>query len=314
MENLLFSLNATVPLFATMLLGFLLRNTKVMADGFSDRLNTFVFRVLLPVQLFHSMYHVDIRSVWDGKAVSFCVAVTLISVVISVGLAFLLKDRSLRAEFAQAAYRSNQAFLGVALMQNLYGGVGSAMTLVLLGTVPVYNISAVVILTMMSPTEKIDRNTIWRSVKGIIRNPIILGIAAGMAWSLLKLPVPVALQRFTSSVASASAPMALIALGSTIDLKQVSGCVKEALACSMVKLCLFVGLFLPLAVYLGFRGEMLVAMLIMLGCSSAISCFTMARNMGYAGALSYSTVLFTNIGSAFTMSLALYVLRSLTLI
>lgn len=314
MDNLLFSLNATVPIFLTMLIGFLIRNTKIMAGEFPDRLNSFVFHVLLPIQLFHSMYQVDVHAAMDWKAFLFCTGVTLISIAISIGVAFTVKDRSMRAEFAQAAYRSNQAYLGVALIQNLYGNTGTAMALVLLGSVPLYNISAVAILTAMSPSESINKDTLARSLKGIAKNPIILGIAAGMLWSLLGIPTPTALERFTSSVAAASAPVALIALGCMIDLRQVSGCAKEALLCTFLKLVLFVAMFLPMAIYLGFRGEMLVAILIMLGSSTAISCFAMARNMGYAGTVTYSSVLFSNIGSAFTLSAAIYLLKSLALI
>lgn len=314
MDNLLFSLNATLPIFMTMLIGFAIRNTKIMSGDFPDRLNSFVFHVLLPIQMFQSMYQVDVHAALDGKAIVFCIAVTLVSIAISIGAAFTIKDRNLRAEFTQAAYRSNQAYLGVALIQNLYGDASSAMSLVLLGSVPLYNISAVVILTAMSPAETLNKETLVRSLKGIAKNPIILGIAAGILWSLLGIPAPTALQRFTSSVAAASAPVALIALGCMIDLRQVSGCAKEALLCTFLKLVLFVAMFLPLAIYLGYRGEMLVAILIMLGSSTAISCFAMARNMGYAGTLTYSSVLLSSIGSAFTLSAAIYMLKSLALI
>lgn len=314
MENLLFSLNATAPLFLTMLLGFLLRNSKVMADGFPDRLNTFAFQILMFFQMFNSMYMVDIPALWDTKFVCFCVAVCLSGMGISICIALRLKNKELRPEFAQAAARSNQAYLGVALMQNLYGSTGRALTLMLLATVPFYNIISTMILTMMSPNQTFSKETLMKSLKSLAKNPLIRGIAAGMLWSVLRLPAPVAMQRLVSSVAAAASPLALITLGCMVEIKELSGCLKEALGCSFIKLFLLAFLFMPLAIWLGFRDDMLVSILIMLGCSSATSCFTMARNMGYSGMLSSSVILLTNVGSAFTLSAWIYFLRTMALI
>ena len=52
MDQLIFSLNATVPLFLMMLLGFVLRQLGLFDDNFVKKLNTFNFKVTLPVILF----------------------------------------------------------------------------------------------------------------------------------------------------------------------------------------------------------------------------------------------------------------------
>lgn len=297
-----------------MLLGFLLRNSKVMSDGFPDRLNTFAFQVLMFFQMFNSMYMVDIPALWDSQFVLFCVTMALAGMGIAICVALRLKNKTLRAEFAQAAARSNQAYLGVALMQNLYGSTGRALTLMLLATVPIYNIVSTMILTMMSPNQTLNRETLVKSFRGLLKNPILRGIAAGMLWSLLRLPAPVAMQRLVSGVAAAASPLALITLGSMVEIKQLSACYREALGCTFIKLFLLTFLFMPVAIWLGFRGDMLVSILIMLGCSSATSCFTMARSMGYSGMLSSSVIMLTNVGSAFTLSAWICFLRAMALI
>ena len=316
-ENLIFSLNATMPVFLMMVLGYVLhRKTSLLNDEFADYLNTFVFKLALPVQLFKSLSQEDFHAVWDSGMVLFCFAVSLASILLLLGLSIFLRDRSLRAEFVQAGYRGSQALLGVALLQNIYGSsVGAGpLALVLIGAVPLYNVAAALLLTLMTPGGCPDRKTVGKALRGIITNPIILGIAAGLVWSLLRLPQPVILQRAVSSMASTATPMGLLALGACIDPKKAAGCWKPTLIASLFKLVFFVMLFLPLAVKLGYRGETLTALLIMLGSPATVSCFSMARSMGHEGVLSASAVMLTTVCSAFTFTVWLYLLKSLALI
>ena len=71
---------------------------------------------------------------------------------------------------------------------------------------------------------------------------------------------------------------------------------------------------LPLAVLLGFREAKLIAILVMLGSSTTVSCYVMARNMGHAGVLTSSIVALTTCASAFSLTFWLYVTRTLGLI
>ena len=77
MENLIFSLNATVPIFLLMVLGFALRRLGVIDDIFASKMNKFVFLVPLPVLLFEDLSTVDFSQVWNMKFVLFCFSVTL---------------------------------------------------------------------------------------------------------------------------------------------------------------------------------------------------------------------------------------------
>jgi predicted permease len=81
-----------------------------------------------------------------------------------------------------------------------------------------------------------------------------------------------------------------------------------------MKLVGFVAIFLPLAAYLGFRREELIAILVMLGSATTVSSFVMAKNMGHEGVLSSSVVMLTTLFSAFTLTGWLYLLKSLALI
>ena len=89
MDNLIFSLNATVPIFLLMVLGFILNKLGLIDDVFASKMNKFVFLVPLPVLLFEDLSTVDFSQVWNLKFVLFCFAVTLISIIIAALASFL---------------------------------------------------------------------------------------------------------------------------------------------------------------------------------------------------------------------------------
>ncbi len=314
MDNLIFSLNATVPVFLLMVLGFVLKKTGVIDEVFASKMNKFVFLVPLPAMLFADLATVDFSQAWNIKFVLFCFVITLVSIGLAALVSFLWRDKSIQGEFIQAAYRSSAAILGIAFIQNIYGDAGMA-PLMIIGSVPLYNIMAVAVLSFSQPEGKKTDKEMWRTtLKGIITNPIILGIAAGLAWSALKLPMPSILEKTVSDIGATATPLGLMAMGASFDLKKAFGKVKPAAVASVMKLVVFAVLFLPLAIWMGFRREELVAILVMLSSATTVSCYVMARNMGHEGVLTSSVVMLTTLFSAFTLTGWLYILKCLEMV
>ena len=108
--------------------------------------------------------------------------------------------------------------------------------------------------------------------------------------------------------------MGLMAMGATFDFRKALGKIKPAVTATIMKLVVFVAIFLPIAVKLGFRQEELIAILVMLGSATTVSSFVMAKNMGHEGVLSSSVVMLTTLFSAFTLTGWLYVLRAFQLV
>lgn len=314
MENLIFSLNATIPIFLMMLLGMLFRKLGWMDEVFAAKMNKFVFLVPLPVLLFEQLATVDFSEVWDIKFILFCFVVTAISITISTLISLLWKDRSVKGEFIQATYRSSAALLGIAFIQNIYGTAGMA-PLMIIGSVPLYNIMAVVVLSVFKPgNNSFDKALVKKTLKGIATNPIIIGIVAGFVWSALKLSMPSILHKTVSSIGATATPMGLMSMGATFEMKKAISKMKPTLVAVFMKLVGFCAIFLPMAALLGFRNEELIAILVMLGSATTVSCFVMARNMGHEGTLSSGVIMMTTLLSAFTLTMWLDVLRSFGLV
>ena len=313
LDNLVFSLNATLPIFLMMVLGYILKKIKLLDDHSTAVINKLVFKVFLPALLFMDLADQDFVAIWDSSFVLFCTVTTLISIAIALLLSLFDKDKSDRGEFIQASYRSAAATLGIAFMVNIYDNV-AMVALMIIGSVPIYNIAAVLILSLTSPEKKEDsdpKQLLKRTLYNLFTNPIIISVLAGLLWSLLKLPQPPIFVRSFTYLANVASPLALIALGAAFEFSDLKEKMGPLLAINFNKLFLFCILFLPLGIYMGFRDEKIVAALIMLGSSTTSSSFIMAKNMGHKGVISSSAVMTTTLFCSFSLTLWLFILKTL---
>ena len=314
MSNLIFSLNATLPLFLMMMLGYFLRKIGYVDGHGAAQMNKLVFRVFLPSLLFLDLAKEDFGSIWDGEMVLFCFVATVLSILIAFLLSMVDRNKKERGEIIQGAFRSGAATLGIAFMLNIYDSA-TAVALMIIGSVPLYNVMSVIILSVTAQEDKTTKGQlIKKTAYNLVTNPIILSIALGMAWSLLKLPLPPIMNKTVTYLGNVASPLALIVLGSEFEFKTAKEKSKEIAVASFAKLILFCAIFLPIAVMLGFREEKLVAILIMLGSGTTTSSFIMAKNMGHEGTISSSVVMVTTLLMSFTMTFWLFLLRTFGMI
>lgn len=308
MEDLIFSLNATLPVFLLMVAGGVLGRLGFLPAAFCKAADRLTFTVTLPVMLFLDMAGLDIRRDFEPKFVLFCAGATLAGILATWALArALMRDKAIVGEFVQAAYRSSAAILGVAFIQNIYGSSGMA-PLMILGSVPLFNIFAVLILMIESPQHQAPRPA--RVLRGVLTNPILLGIVAGTVFSLLPVQMPAIAEKTLTSLSSLTTPLALLSIGAGFKGASAIRRAGPTLAAAFIKTVGLSLVFIPCAVALGFRQQELVALLIMLGSPTTPSAYVMARNMGHEGVLTASAVALTTLLSALTLTGWIFVLRS----
>ena len=314
LANLLFCLNATIPLFLLLVLGMVFTKFKIFDEVFVAKLNSFVFQIALPVLVFYDLCREDFYSLWDGRFVLFCFIATALSIALTAAIAFLLPDKSTRGEFIQAAYRSSAAILGIALIQNLYGSSGMA-PLMIIGSVPLYNIMAVVVLYYFQPAHgTLHKKRLASAGIGILKNPILWGVLLGLFWALLNLPMPQILDRTLENIGRLATPLGLLSMGAAFDIKKALKSAKSAGLAAFIKLIGLGLIFVPIAVFMGFTGNKLVSILIMCCSSTTVSSYIMAKNMGHEGTLTSSTIMLTTFFLAFTLTGWLFVLKTLGLL
>lgn len=314
MENFIFSLNVTMPIFLVMVVGYVLRQIGMLNDSFVTVSNKFNFTVTLPVMLFRDISSVPIREVFDLKYVLFCAIVSTICFwVIWGGTRLFLKEKSIRGAFVQASFRSSAAVMGLAFIENIYGQ--SAMgPLMIVGAVPLYNIFSVIVLTFEAEDDTRDTGKIKQAFFNILKNPIIIAIALGLLSSLAGLDYPVIVDSTVNKIAQMATPLALIALGAGFEGRKALAKIKPTLAASLIKLVIQPLIFLPVAAALGFDGEKMIGILIMLAAPTTPSCYIMAKNMKNDGVLTASIVVATTLLAAFTLTGWIFILKNTGLI
>ena len=316
MENFIYSVDATFPIFLVMVIGYILKQIGMLNDNFVTVANRFNFKVTLPFMLFRDISGVDIRAVFDIRYVLFCALVsTACFWIIWGGVKLFLKDQSMRGAFVQASFRSSAAVMGLGFIQNMYGS--SAMgPLMIVSAVPLYNIFSVIVLTFegahsgeVDPKQKVKDACI-----NIAKNPIILGILAGLVVGLLGIDFPVIVDKTVNSVAQMATPLALITIGAGFEGRKALAKIRPTIAASMIKLVVQPLIFLPVAAWMGFRGEQMIAILIMLASPTTPSCYIMAKNMDNDGVLTASVIVMTTLLAAFTLTGWIFILKTVGLI
>ena len=313
LENFIYSINVTIPIFLVMVLGYFLRRRGMLNENFVNVANKFNFEVTLPFMVFRDIAAVDIRSVFDLKYVLFCAIASSVCFWVVWGLAKLfIKDKSLIGAFVQASFRSSAAVMGLAFISNLYGP--SAMgPLMIIGAVPLYNVYSVLVLTFEAEDDGTGRDTgkLKEACVNILKNPIIISIVLGLIVSLCKLDFPVLVDNTIDNVAKMATPLALITLGAGFEGREALAKMKPTLWAAFIKLIGQAAIFIPIAIALGFTGEKLIAIMVMLAAPATPSCYIMAKNMKNDGVLTASIIVTTTLLAAFTLTGWIFILRSM---
>ena len=309
MSNLIYSINATLPIFLLIILGKVLKTTKIINDEFTKTADRYVFRIALPALLFSDLTENNVGSAFDGKYVLFCFSVTIFSIAVLWGLTEkFMKNEEQKGALIQGSYRSSAAILGLAFINNMYDSVGMA-PLMIIGCVPLYNIFAVIILTLKGDNGGKKPN-MKETFINVMKNPILLSILIALPFALLNLHFPSFVNKAIGSVANTATPLALISIGASFEGKKALKKMKPTLLASFIKLILLASLFLPLAVFFGYRNQELMALLVMLGSPTTVSSYIMAKNTGNDGILTSSIIVLTTLLSSLTLTLWIFVLKS----
>ena len=203
------------------------------------------------------------------------------------------------------------AIVGVASVQNRCGDAGLVPLMIVAG-MPLYNIYSVLVLTFAAPDAKTAQHhgIVSRTLGGIISNPIILGILAGLPFSLLQVDFPPMLAKGLDMLSACATPVALISIGAGFEGAKAIKKLAPTCAATFIKLILLPVIFLPIAAWMGFRDQAMVALVILCGAPSTVSGYVMAKNMGGDHVLAASIVVLSTALSAVTLTSILFTLRT----
>ncbi|HEY5762401.1 MAG TPA: AEC family transporter [Rhodocyclaceae bacterium] len=309
---LAFSFSVTGPIFVVLALGKFLRRRAVIDDRFVEVGSRLVFNITLPALLFISVAKTRFSEAANLPMIAFGAGATLAAYL---ALEFAAKRAGIaprdRGVVVQGGFRSNMAIIGLAYVVNAYGDAGLVMASLYVGLVTIlFNVLSVVTLS-----RSLDANEgIGRILRGIVRNPLIIGIMLALPVSALGIPLPGILVRTGEYFAQMTLPLALLCTGASLNFESLRTDTRSTAIAAGAKLVGVPLLFVLGGIALGFRGMELGILLLMAAAPSAAASYVMVRAMGGNAPLAANIVALTTIGSILATSLGLTVLRAYALI
>ena len=271
LSNLLFSLNTCLPIFFLLGLGFFLRNKGFFNGEYVDRTARLVFNVLLPGKLFLDVAGTDFQSAFEGRYT----AAILIGSIIQFAMAWVLGnllccDRNKQGAFSHACFRGNFAYVGLALLQNIYGEAVPETAVITAVVLVLYNIQGTILLTVKESRGNVNVKNI---LLGIIKNPMILSIVAALPFSYFEVELPFVVSKSLGYLQVSAGPMALLTVGASIQLSAIRSDIRLLLKSSSIKLVIQPLIWVVLCMAMGLTHRQSVTAVIAAGMPPAVNTY-----------------------------------------
>ncbi|WP_028469613.1 AEC family transporter [Neptunomonas japonica] len=314
LDTLAFTANIVAPIFFIVFMGVILKRTSVINEAFVSTGSKLVFMITLPTLVFMSIARTDFQAVFNPTQLSYVAAGTLVTFIAIWLLAkqWIHKPEDLGV-FIQGAFRSNYGIIGLAVSFNLFGQTGLAQASLLLALViPLYNVLSIIVLSL--PMKSSNALSLSGVIIEILKNPLIIAVLLALPFSYFGFSLPEVVDRTGRYFANLTLPLALLTIGATLNLKSLKHTSFQAFWATATKL-----LILPIILTLGawqagFTDQDLVLMFVLFGCPTAAASFVMAKAMGGNAQLAANIILTTTIGSVFTLSSGIYLMKILEVI
>lgn len=318
--------NAIAPILLLIGLGYFLKQKGFLSKDFLRVGNNLVFRFCLPAMLFINVYDIDDLQHMNWNVVLYCVVITILIFLLGLMCAVMItKVPNRRGVLLQCAFRSNFAIIGLTLAAALGGAQAVANASIISAvTIPLYNVLAVISLTIFMHKSDSAASQIKSVVSNIAKNPLILGVLTGVLCVLIRhiqklmfgevifsLKVQFKfLYTALNHLKSLTTPLALIVLGGQFEFSAVKELRVEILAGTLMRTViapvLGIGAAIVLSNHTGFfscGADMYPALIALFGSPVAVSSAVMAGAMGNDEQLAGQLVVWTSIASIATIFL-----------
>lgn len=322
MDSLIFAVNAVLPIIIMVAIGYFLKRFGFINDEFAKRANKLVFRVFLPTMLFLNVYKIDASMNIGVTYILFAIgAIAVVFVAALLLLPIATKQKNRRAPVIQAVFRSNYALIGIPLAEAFGGELGVIVASLLSAfSIPLFNVMAVVTFAVFGEGEK---PSVKKVVKNILTNPLIIGVALGALFLLLKtsladvgvtttlLDIPI-MNKVLNYLSSVATPIALIMLGAQFEFSAIPGMKREIIFATAMRVAIVPAAVISVALATGlFNSAHFAAYVALFGTPVAVSTVPMTQELGGDSALAGQLVVWTTLFSGVTLFLFSFVLKAM---
>lgn len=312
MGNFIASVNTTLPLIIMLAVGYFLGRIGLIKADFIKQANKLNYWLFLPCSVFASTY---CKTVDFSEGISVVVTEVLIILATFVAGYFIsksvTKDGEKRGTVMVSLCRSNYVYIGAPVVCAIVGLSSSVYaSLVIAVLAVVCNIISPFCFTVNSG-EKVSAKAMLKSV---FANSYIIASIVAVILMICHCPqFPDPIHKSISTLGNVCTPLALVTLGASFDFKSAGANKKVLFWSNFFKLLIFPVIGTLIIVAIGFRGEALAALFVYLACPTATVIFTIAQAYGGDSELASEIVVTQTVISMITMTLGIFILKSLNL-
>ncbi len=203
------SLNATLYVLISLLLGYSLVYTNLLRRGEENVIFKYVMYIGMPALAFTSLSKVQLDMGFLRASLSYALSMTSLSLSILLLSKLLGWERERAYLLILIANFGNTGFFGIPFI-SLAFGQGRPLQLSILLWVLTFLFASFVGIPMLESLK-------GGSTIGALRNPILISVVLGLTASTLKLSLPQPISLFLDSLAATASPLALISIGASIS-------------------------------------------------------------------------------------------------
>jgi hypothetical protein len=308
LDSLGFSLSVTSPIFVVLLVGIYLKRINFINDSFIDVSSKLVFNVSLPLLLFFSIQKTPLEQITNLSLIIYAACATVAVFILLELWAKRLEPSGDRGVFVQGSFRANMGFIGLAYCVNAYGEAGLIAASIYLGLITaLYNVISVITLNRSMHREQ----NVVKILKGIAKNPLIIGIVAGLVVSALHIPMPSFAAKTGQYFANLALPLALLCTGGSLNFQELKSNPNKTLYATIAKLFIVPFAITAGGILAGFRGIDLGILFLMCSAPTASASFIMVKGIGGNYKLAANIIALTSLGSIISVSLGIMILRGM---
>ncbi len=207
----------TLPFFLVIGTGWLAGRTRFFPPEATGWLTKFVFYFALSAMLFRFAATLDVASLFDPAFVLAYLCGSAALWALGFAVARWRRQPLVAAAMeAHTAMTGNTGFLGVPMLVVLLGERAIGPVLMVL-TIDMVVFSTLITLIVTAARQgRVRLSTLWPLLRGIVSNPMIVSMLAGLAWAGLHLPMPGPLDEFLALLGASATPGALFAIGASL--------------------------------------------------------------------------------------------------
>jgi len=270
---------ALVPVFVLILIGYLFRRFQFPGDGFWLQAERFSYYVLFPAMLIFKLGQARVPvSAYSDVILLVLAMLTAMTLALVAAQWFFRWPGPVFSSVYQGGIRFN-SFVAIATAGMLLGDDGlSTMAIVIAVKIPLINLLCILMFSVVVG----QRGAVgWRPVaRAIITNPLIIGSIIGALWGYFRIGFHPLLAGVLEPLSDLALPLGLMTVGAGLQLKALRGTSLPFLVSSGLKLIGFPLMTAALALALGLSGTLVQASILLATLPTATSSYILARQLG----------------------------------